>query len=167
MSNDAIMTRELATALWSYDPETGVFTWKVRAHVHLSIGDAAGCLNNRGRLMLKFKGNAFQGSRIAWLIMTGSWPSREVDHEDGDQSNNKWSNLRLATHGQNCQNQKLRKDNSLGMKGVYPRENGKFRAAISFEGKKYNLGTFDSAEDAKASYDAAAIEFHKEFRRAA
>lgn len=40
-------------------------------------------------------------------------------------------------------------NNRSGYRGVYQTENGKWRAQISFQGKKYNLGTFASIEDAK------------------
>ena len=39
-------------------------------------------------------------------------------------------------------------NNTSGFRGVYRRENGRWRAAIGFQGKVYNLGTFSEMEDA-------------------
>jgi len=36
--------------------------------------------------------------------MTGSWPFAQIDHLDGNRSNNCFNNLRQATHGQNAMN---------------------------------------------------------------
>lgn len=160
------MEYKLAISIWDYNQLTGIFTWKIRSHVHFEVGQPAGNINNRGRVMLTFKRKKYQASLVAWLMMTGEWPKTEIDHIDGDQANNKWVNLRPATHGQNCRNQKLRKDNSLGIKGVHHHGSG-FRASISYEGKRYNLGTFRTVELAKAAYDEAAEKFHGEFRRKA
>lgn len=46
-------------------------------------------------------------------------------------------------------------NNTSGHRGVYRRENNKWRAAIGFQGKLYNLGTFARYEDAvQARLDA-------------
>jgi hypothetical protein len=77
--------------------------------------------------------------------MTGKWPV-EVDHENGDGNDNRWSNLREASHVQNMANiKKLTKANSSGIKGVsYCKATGKWRA---YAGGK-SLGYFTSLEAA-------------------
>lgn len=59
--------------------------------------------------------------RIVWTLVFGNIPDgMEVDHIDGDRgNNNKIENLRLVTDKGNSRNQKLRKDNKTGVKGVH------------------------------------------------
>ena len=162
-----LMTSEFAKRIWSYDSETGVFRWKIRSHHRLQIGDIAGCHDGHGRWVLTFHGKKRFASRVAWLIMTGEWPTIEIDHIDCDPLNNEWNNLREATRTQQCCNVKTRKDNALGAKGVRKRTNSTYEASISIAGKRKVLGNFKTLEEAKAVRDAAAIELHGEFRRAA
>jgi hypothetical protein len=89
-----------------------------------------------------------------------------VDHINGDGLDNRRSNLRLATKAQNQRNQRLRRDNKSGFKGVcWDNRAKKWRALIRFNGKQKTLGYFDTPEEAYEAYCAAAIELHGEFAR--
>jgi hypothetical protein len=104
--------------------------------------------------------------RVIWEMHYGPIPDgMHVDHENGDKADNRIGNLRLATRSQNKANEKLRKDNKSGFKGVYRRENGKFRASISVNGKIKKLGNFDTAEEAHLAYCRAAHICYREFAR--
>lgn len=161
-----VMTVEIARMLWTYDPDTGLFTWNVSPHHHISAGDPAGVINVNGYRTLCFKKKKYGGSRIAWLMVTGEWPKAEIDHIDCNPANNRWNNLRPATPSQNKCNLRTRKDNALGIKGVCRTKYG-FTAYICIQGKRKNLGTHATAAEAKAVYDATALEWHREFHRAA
>lgn len=100
--------------------------------------------------------------RLAWLYMTGEWPTDEIDHRDRDPSNNRWSNLREATHKQNLSNQGIHSNNRLGIRGV-EKHGKRFRAYLGVEGKKVILGWFDTAEEAGAARDAAGRDMRGEF----
>ena len=69
--------------------------------------------------------------------------------------NNEINKDRIATLGlhdgtMECRlNNTLPKNNTTGVRGVYIRENGKYRAQIKYKGKTYNLGTFETLEQAK------------------
>jgi len=88
----------------------------------------------------------------------------EIDHQDGDGLNCRRSNLRAATSAQNKWNQRRRKDNSSGDKGVCQRR-GKWRAQISIDGKRRHLGDFATREEASAAYREAATNAFGEFAR--
>ena len=100
-------------------------------------------------------------------MMTGEWPSDEVDHRDCNRSNDSWSNLRLADSSQNKCNMRTRKDNALGLKGVAKASTGLYHAYICRNGKRKNLGGYKTPEEAKIVYDNAAAEWHREFMRSA
>lgn len=95
--------------------------------------------------------------------MKGTWPKKDVEHRDGDKTNNKWSNLRLATRTENQGNARAR----VSLKGVTRVRTGKYTAQIQKHMVKMHLGTFDTAEEAHAAYVRKAIELYGEFARAA
>ena len=91
----------------------------------------------------------------------------EVDHIDGDPANNRRSNLRLCTRAENGRNVRRRVDNSSGLKGVcWHKRVRRWRAQIRINGKHGHLGYFETFEQAKAAYDAAAEILFGDFKRA-
>lgn len=86
-----------------------------------------------------------------------------ADHKNRDGLDNRMSNLRPATHQQNCANGKKRRSNT-GFRGAYfDISKRKFVAKIMHRGKLRNLGHWDNPIDAARAYDAAAIETYGEF----
>lgn len=43
---------------------------------------------------------------------------------------------------------KYRRDNKSGFRGVFRLKNGKYRVSIGFKGKRFNVGTFPTFEEA-------------------
>lgn len=90
----------------------------------------------------------------------------EVDHISGDTRDNRKSNLRICTHGQNMKNMKMLRTNKLGVKGVvFDKERNKYASYIKVENKSIFLGRFDSVEEAKNAYADASKKYHGEFGR--
>ena len=87
-----------------------------------------------------------------------------VDHANGDPLDNRRVNLRLCTQGQNVKNQKVKKNNTTGVKGVCIMR-GKYVARIKVNYKNHWLGSFEKLEDAAKAYREAAIKYHGEFAR--
>lgn len=91
-------------------------------------------------------------------------PGFEVDHKDHCGINNVRSNLRVASRRQNNINQRLRKDNKSGYKGVhYIKRDKAWVGAICIFEKRICLGYFKSAEEAAKAYDEAALKYFGEF----
>lgn len=151
----------------TYEPLTGIFRSARDSGTKCKIGYEIGSLCD-GYWTLKFEGKRYKAHRVAWALMTGQWPSEQIDHINGVRNDNHWSNLRLATQSQNGANSKLRKDNACGFKGVCFREDlGAYRAYIDMHGKRHHLGNFKTAEEASAARSAKAAEVHGEFARLA
>ena len=90
----------------------------------------------------------------------------QVDHKDGDRANNRWDNLRLATHTQNQWNTRTRSDNSSGFKGVTrPEGRTKWHAYINENGRRKFLGSYPTAEEANQAAITARQVAHGEFAR--
>lgn len=92
----------------------------------------------------------------------------QVDHKDRDCLNNLESNLRIATHLQNCANRGPWKGSSSLYKGVTwdkrtNKKTGKWKASIEIQGRVKHLGLFDSEKAAAKAYDYSAVTYFGEF----
>ena len=89
-----------------------------------------------------------------------------VDHINGDTLDNRRSNLRICTRGENNTNRGMRKTNTSGKKGVH-RIKGNlknpWRTQINAQGKRIHVGVFATLEEASAAYDQAALKYHGQF----
>jgi hypothetical protein len=161
--NDIPSLEELQKIL-DYDPKTGVFLAKVGGKAGWKIGEPVGTWD-RGYLRIIVNGKYYAAHRLAWKLFYGDISKlQQIDHIDGNRSNNAISNLRLANHNQNCQNIKPPKSNTSGFKGVHwNRQSGKWRAQIRYQTKRYFLGEFLSRETAYLAYCEASKKLHREF----
>jgi hypothetical protein len=129
---------------------------------------SGGISRKLGYWEISVDGARYFGHRLAWFYMTGEWPAITVDHENTIRSDNKWSNLRLATKAEQMMNTKLYDNNNSGAKGIYwDEKNQKWCCEIKANSQKYWLGRFDDFEDAKAAVEKKRTELHREFARAA
>jgi hypothetical protein len=87
-----------------------------------------------------------------------------TDHINGNGLDNRRSNLRPASPTGNSFNQRTRRDNTSGYKGVsWVAKRGTWRAYIQVEGRMLHLGAFVDPADAARAYDEAARKFAGEF----
>lgn len=148
----------------SYDAKSGIFTWKVRPSNAVKAGDKAGTVNPLGYVMIGYKGKIYAAHRIAWAFANGEWPSLDIDHINGNPTDNRAINVRLASDSQNLQNRKLCTRNKSGIKGVFwYKASSKWCAQIRKGGKKFYLGYFDRIEDAQKAVIEARNSLHGEF----
>jgi hypothetical protein len=162
------ITPERVREVLVYDPATGVLAWRIDmragrndAFVKARAATRAGFLSSFGYRAISIDGKRTSEHRVAWVLMTGMWPEFDVDHINGQRSDNRWANLRAATRSQNMQNLKrAHVDSETGLLGV-ERKRGRFAARICVDGRKKWLGVFDTAELAHAAYLAAKRQVHE------
>lgn len=162
-----MLTAERARELLSYDPESGVLSWRVSRGCVKAGAPAIGLMGD-GYISLGIDGHSFLAHRVIYLMVTGNHPADQIDHRDLDRTNNRWANLRPATFSNNMVNKGIFPTNTSGFKGVdwYPKYQ-KWRARVSKDGKLIFLGYFDSALAAYEKYCEAARAYHGEFARVA
>lgn len=150
-----------ALAAISYDKEAGTLTWQIGTRK----GMRAGHLSVDGREYVWFLGRKMFAHRFAWFYVTGQWPASDVyvDHVNGDTSDNRWANLRLATRTQNSANTRVKKSSTSGVKGAFTRPDGHFVARIMKNGRSKYIGYFKTADEAGSAYFDAAKEVFGEF----
>ena len=164
---------KLAHALFKYEPETGKLTWRVQTNATPKDKEVGSLSGRKKDYYTRYKnvsilGDRYKAHRIIWLMQTGSWPEKYIDHIDGDGLNNKWSNLREATPSENMANQKVRSDSTSGIKGVsYDKKRNMWYVYIDIDKKRKHLGRFETLEEAAAARLAAEKVYHGVFAKEA
>lgn len=132
-----------------YNPDTGDFIG--------ATGKILTAISN-GYRTVTYKGKTVKAHRMAWFIMTGQWPTKEIDHIDRNKLNNRWNNLRESTRSENNVNRDVRADSVSGIKNI------RFRASmyyVEFKRNKvrYDLGCFKTLEEAQLELSLALKKF--------
>ncbi|PHM42378.1 HNH endonuclease [Xenorhabdus szentirmaii] len=160
------LTQRKLKDILSYDPESGLFHWRKVVSGPVKIGQIAGTKNSNGHIMISISRKRYVAHRLAWLYMTGKWPTGEIDHVNVIGSDNRWNNLRLCTRSENECNKGLRKDNTSGFKGVcWNKTNKKWIVKIKLNNKTRNLGGFNDIELADLVAREAREKYHGLFAR--
>lgn len=167
------LSLETVQQLLHYSPETGEFLYKARekgafgnaSRAFRMAGKPAGMIDKKGYLRIKLLGRHRAAHRLAWLLHTGNWPEADIDHKNGNKSDNRIENLRPASRSQNCANVPAKSHNKLGIKGVCFKPRQGYHAQIKKDGRVISLGHFDNPHDAHAAYVDAAHRLHGEFAK--
>ena len=172
---------ELLRKLLRYEAETGKLFWRERPcemfpskqswktwntkHANseaLKAKDAKGY--KHGQVLNKH----YMTHRVVWALVHGAWPNEQIDHINGDKSDNRIFNLRDVSHAVNAKNLKKSAANTSGSTGVSWMPSKKcWRAEICVDGRRMHIGVFKSLEEAKvARADAdARYGFHENHGR--
>lgn len=165
LNRSKITHKELKSTL-KYDPVTGLWSWN-RTFTNRSKkqkGDIIGT-QTHGYVVIRIKKRKYYAHILAWFYMTKSWPRVLIDHKDTNGLNNKWDNLREATHNQNHYNTPTCKNNKTGYKGIhFEKQTGKYRASIRVEGNTIKSKRVNTLKEAVIIYNEM-HKLHGEFAR--
>jgi predicted heme/steroid binding protein len=139
---------EMLQELLEYDPESGKLYWKVTCNGNALKGSEAGHKPANGYMKIKINGKVYQLQRIAYAIYHGADPyPYEIDHDDQDPTNNRITNLQLATRLQNNENR--RPWGKVSHYGISITKHGKYKVVVK---GKY-LGCYDTLTEALTRRD--------------
>lgn len=164
------LTQQLVKELLIYNEDTGKLFWRARREDLFKNGiyeqsrrakrwntryankEAFTNANQAGYLTGLIFRKLYLAHRIIWFYMTGEWP-QEVDHINGNTSDNRWCNLRNVDSQINTKNKGRHSNNTSGFKGVcWHKRDQKWTARLTIDGERKQLGYFDTAEEAFMEY---------------
>lgn len=157
-----MISRSRLKKVLAYDPQTGIFTWKIGLSYRGKAGTVAGCLNSDGYVEIGIDRKRYYGHRLAWLYVHGVYPEK-TDHKDLNRSNNRISNLRCVSQSGNAQNvRKARSSNKLGLLGVsLHKASGLFKAQVILNRKVRYAKYFKTPQAAYVGYLGAKRRLHE------
>lgn len=172
-----IIGQEILKQLLTYNQETGVFTWLPRpldgfkrerdckAWNIRFAGKIAGSprVDRNGKVYryIGIFGRIYSAHRLTYLYQTGHFPLDQIDHINGNGTDNSWGNLRAVTPQENQRNQRIHSTNTSGHVGVCLRkQTKKWEAQIKVQEKTIYLGRFSRLADAIAARAAANLKYN-------
>jgi hypothetical protein len=155
-----MLTDQKLREVLAYDLTTGVFTWRRNVY-RAKAGQEAGGKRSDGYLIITINQHSYRVHRLAWFYVYGEWPCGELDHINGNPSDNRIANLRVASRRDNVANTRRKCSSGNMLKGVTPARDGvRYKAQIRLQGKNTYIGIYDSELAAHRAYcDAAEKEF--------
>ena len=141
-----------------YEPSSGHFQWKIDRPGGVRAGSRTGRVDSRGYLQVCVMGRRYGAHRLAWFWQHGVWPPEEIDHINGDRTDNRLINLRCASRTENQRNKRFSRVASTGVVGVRRHSAGKWEVHA---GPAY-IGIFHDFDVAVAARNRAVREmgFH-------
>lgn len=147
-------------------PETG----EVFYHHRFGRWFPAGNDTWNGYRVVRWCGRKMRAHHIIWVWCHGYWPKGEIDHINGDRSDNRIDNLREVTVAQNRTNKKIQSNNKSGYKWVhFHKQSGRWCAEIQaprgpgLGRKRLHQSMHSTAEEAYEAACKAARELHGPF----
>lgn len=110
-------------------------------------------------------GNPYQQRLHRQLLKLEPYNLLTGDHINGDKLDNRRSNLRVCTQGQNNRNSVARATNKSGFKGVSWKKSAKKWCAQIMADRVIHIGVFKDKEYAAYLYDQYALQLHGDFAR--
>jgi len=157
------LTQNSLKEVINYDEESGKLTWLKKLSIANKVGDECGCLctglNGKSYRRVNVFGKSYFSHHLAWLYMTGGMPKNQIDHINGDGTDNRFINLRDVSPKENSKNKRRYSTNKTGISGVsWSSSKKKYRVEISTDGKTYSKDNIDNL------FDAACLRKNYEFK---
>lgn len=158
------ISRDRLLEVLDYNPDTGIFTWKITLSNRAKAGQIAGVVNNTGHIRISIDKHKYYAHSLAWFYMYGVWPRKLMDHINRNPADNRICNLREASKSQNSMNRELQSNNISGTTGVwYSLRQNRWCARITVDNQIIGLGTYKTLEEAVQARKIAESKYFGEF----
>jgi len=158
MTSEILTQNELKSIL-KYNRNTGEFIKRFSSG-STKKGSIAGTVQKSGYVQIEINGKGYKAHRLAWLYVTGAFPSDQIDHINHIRSDNSFVNLRECSNIENSKNAKMPKNNTSGFVGVnFSKSVGKWHVRVGVDGVRVHVGYFDLKEDAVLARKKANVEY--------
>lgn len=151
-----MLTQERLKEVLRYEPLLGEFYWLVEKGARARMGTKAGSISkSTGYVEIGIDGKVYLAHRLAFFYMLGRWPKPQGDHENRRRWDNRWTNLRDATHSQNLRNANVSRSNKTGHNNITKdKKTGKYRVILTINKKLKTFGHFFELKNAVCVRDA-------------
>jgi HNH endonuclease len=158
------LTQERLKSIIDYNPETGIMRRKTTDKGY-HAGDIVGTPIGRGYIQAEVDGQRVLVHRLAWLYMTGAWPTKTINHKNGNHRDNSFSNLRQASRSEAAAAGRTgKRTGASGVLGVsWNKSAGKWHVQAWAKGKPYYGGLFESLDEASQKAANLRKTIHGEF----
>ena len=136
-----------------YDPTTGGFSTDTKNKV--------GWVAHNGYYYVQYLGKQVLAHRLALFLTEGEWLPEDVDHINGNRTDNRLANLRKVSRSQNLCNRSKNLNKELP-KNVY-RRGDRFIVKMKIKGVTTHFGYYDDLELATLVAEEAQRKYHKEY----
>jgi hypothetical protein len=155
------LTQEKLHELFSYDQETGDFSWRVKKSKNVKVGVPINSNNGKGYKVVKIDNKTYMVHRLIWMYVYGKFPENDIDHKNRIRSDNRLLNLRDASKTDNAQNISIPRHNKSGHIGVsWIKSHKSWTVYIKVEQKNKWLGYYKDLNDAVAARKRGEKEYY-------
>jgi len=177
------ITPELLSQMLTYNKDTGKLFWKRRTpeidsrdkfrnmfNTRFAGKEALAYVDCKGYAVGNIADKQLSAHRVAWALEYGEWPNGDIDHINGNRSDNRIENLRVVCKAENNRNMRKPKTNTSGVVGVsFDKKSKKWHSYIHVNNKRKTLGyfaDFDGAVNARKCAEQE-LNYHPNHGRAA
>jgi hypothetical protein len=146
-----MLTRDYLKMILEYNPDTGVFKY-IKSTGGKLVGSRAGSNHVSGYRYITCNSISYREHRVVWLYIYGTWPKGQLDHINGNKSDNRINNLREVSNKENCRNKISHKNGRL-LGTSYHKQSKKWCAFIHNKTlKKIHIGLYLTEQEAHEAY---------------
>ena len=139
--------------------DSGILIHRYTVKGGKQAGSTAGSPHNAGYRQITIDRKKYLIHRLVWLYHYGEMPT-QIDHINGNRSDNRIENLRECSYSQNHGNKRMNRNNTSGYKGVFlDKRDGFWMVYVAHEYK----GRYKTIQEAADAYDKFAKKHYGEF----